>query len=134
MLLVCKMVHGSLSRAVHGICIVLSWSSPAGAKLSMLVLLYLQALCHLPCGPRWPYDVRLPISKELVFSPHGEEMRSHSGVAAQRAPPLEWPMVSVIHDTCCSIYEAGRHGDAGEDLVGRAVALQRHRAVWRLAG
>ena len=102
MFLVCKMVHGSLRRAVHGICIVLSWSSPAGAKLSMLVFLYMQALCHLPCGLRLPYDVHPPISKELVFSPHGEEMRSHPGVAAQRALPLGRPTVSVTHDTRCS--------------------------------
>jgi len=90
--------------------------------------------------PRLPYDVRPPISKELVFSPHGEEMRSHPGVAAQRALPLGRPTVSVTHDTRCSgdagwdCYEQGRHGGAGEDLIGRVVAVQRHRAVLRLAG
>src|SRR5207249_4726006 len=86
MLLVWKMVHGSLYRAVHGICILVSWSSPAGAKLSMLVLLYMQALCHLPCGPRWSHYVRTPMPKGLVFSPRGAEIRSHPGVAAQGAP------------------------------------------------
>jgi len=46
-----------------------------------------------------PYHGLRPISKELVFSLPEEEMRSHPGVAAQRALPLKWPMVSVTHDT-----------------------------------
>jgi hypothetical protein len=90
--------------------------------------------------PRLPSDVRPPISKELVFSPHGEEMRSHPGVAVQRALPMGRPTVSVTHDTRCSrdagwaCYEQEQHGGAGEDLIGRVVAVQRHRAVLRLAG
>jgi len=96
------MVPGSLSRAGHGICMVLSWSSPARAKLSILVLLICKRYAIYRVDTRLPYDIRQPISKELVFSPYGEEMRSHPGVAGQRALPLEWHMVSVAHDTQCS--------------------------------
>src|SRR5437016_4576726 len=102
MLLVWKMVHGSLHRAVHGICMLFAWSSPAGAKLSMLVLLYMQALCHLLCGPRRSHYVRMPMPQGLVFSPHGVESRSHPGVAAQGAPLRGRCTMSVVHDTHCS--------------------------------
>ena len=63
--LVWKLVHGSLSRAVHDV--VLCWSSPVGAKLTMLVLFYVQALCHLPCRPRVSYGMRLPAPTGLVL-------------------------------------------------------------------
>jgi hypothetical protein len=66
-------------------------SFPVEAKLSILVWLFLlQGLCHLLC--ELPVAVPWPpaISKELVFSPHGEAMRSHPGVAAQRALPLKY--------------------------------------------
>ena len=68
-----------------------------------LSLLYLQALCHPPCGPWWPYDVRPALLKEHVFSPHEEEVRPHPGGATQRALPLKEPTVSVMHDTRCSL-------------------------------
>ena len=67
MFLVWKLVHGSLSRAVHDVFIGLFWSSPVGAKLTMFVLFYLQALCHLLCRPQVSYDMRLPKPTELVL-------------------------------------------------------------------
>ncbi len=72
MLLVCKMVHGSLSRAVHGICIVLSWASPVEAKLSILVLLYFSickryAIYRVAPGGRTMFSHRYPKS---VYSRH----------------------------------------------------------------
>jgi len=53
------------------------------AKLSILVLLYICKGYAIYCvNSRWPYHGLPPISKELVFSPHREAMRSHPGVAA----------------------------------------------------
>src|SRR4030095_4200244 len=103
MLLVCKMLHGSLSRAVHGICIVLSCIIPCGSQTFYSCSAFICKGYAIYCvNPRLPYHGLTPISKELVFSPHGEQMKSHPGVAAHRALPLKWPTVSVTHDTRCS--------------------------------
>jgi hypothetical protein len=47
--------------------------------------------------------VRMPMPRAVVFSPRGAGIRSHPGVAAQRAPLMGRCTVSVAHDTDCSL-------------------------------
>src|SRR5262249_56701423 len=69
MLLVCKRVHGSWRRAVHGICMLFSWSSLAGVKLSILVLHLYASAMPSTVWPRWSHYVRMLIPKAL-YSRH----------------------------------------------------------------
>ena len=81
------------------VCVVLSRSAPTEAELTGLVLLSVQALCQLSCGPRLVRHVHTPMRVWHVFSRVGEDVKSCPYAAVWHAPSMRRRAASGADDT-----------------------------------